>query len=67
LNPVERAVMSYISMSVKQFKLSSKFTIPSPVKAAALEEVPLGGITAATGIPYNVVLDAAASLTKRLK
>jgi hypothetical protein len=26
-----------------------------------------GGITAATGIPYSVLLDAAASLTKRLK
>ncbi len=66
MNPVERAVMSYVSAGVK---LYSPFNLNAGPAAAPDAPKPITPETTstATGIPYSVVLKAVASLTKRFK
>jgi hypothetical protein len=67
LNPVERAVMSFVQTSGKRYSLiSTEASPPGSDSEVALQPTP-ETITAATGIPYSVILDVAASLTKRFK
>jgi hypothetical protein len=67
LNPVERAVMSYLAVSARQVSLKSKLALSSAATPDAVKQVTPQRIATATGIPYSVLLDAAASLTKKFK
>jgi hypothetical protein len=67
LNPVERAVMSYLAVSARQVNLNSKLELSSAVTPDAVKQVTPQRIATATGLPYSVLLDAAASLTKKFK
>jgi hypothetical protein len=67
LNPVERAVMSYVRMTGNKFRLPSKLALSTSPESDTLKQITPSEITSATGIPYSVVVDAAASLTRKLR
>jgi hypothetical protein len=67
LNPVERAVMSYVAMGTKKFTLNSKLSLSPSSEHDTIKQFNPTAITTATGIPYSVLVDAAASLTRKLK
>jgi hypothetical protein len=66
LNPAERAVMSYVTIGASRYSLISK-TTPAPGTDTEAQQTTPATVSAATGIPYSVILDAAASLTRKLK
>jgi hypothetical protein len=66
LNPAERAVMSYVRATGTKFRLPSKLALASSPEPDNLRQITPSGITSATGIPFSVVVDAAASLTRKL-
>jgi len=67
LTPVERSLMSYMSQRGKQATLLPSKVIPESLAPGHVSEDTPQTITSATGIPYSVILDAAASLSKKLK